>query len=93
MIDFQSSARALRPCPSGTFDNSQQHARVIYGWVHRPQPTPSPTGTAETLLGLVHLCAFASWWFKHFCSRFPKAIQGFFLKKRLFIYVLHELHE
>jgi hypothetical protein len=54
MIDFQSSATALRPCPSGTFDNSQQHARVIYGWVHRPKPTLSPEGTAE-----IHVSRFA----------------------------------
>jgi hypothetical protein len=25
----------LRPCPSGTLETTQQHARVIYGWVHR----------------------------------------------------------
>ena len=23
-----------QPCPSGIFENSQQHARAIYGWVH-----------------------------------------------------------
>jgi hypothetical protein len=28
-------------CP-GTFENSQQHARVIYGWVHGSQLTQSP---------------------------------------------------
>ena len=38
---------ALMSCPSGAFENSQQHARVIYDWVHRPQPTQSPEGTAE----------------------------------------------
>jgi hypothetical protein len=41
---------ALPPCPSRTFENSQQHARVIYGWVRGPQQTQSPAGTAETLL-------------------------------------------
>jgi hypothetical protein len=30
---------ALMPCPSGTSENSQLHARVIYGWVHGPRPT------------------------------------------------------
>jgi hypothetical protein len=78
MIDFQSSATALRPCPSGTFDNSQQHARVIYGWVHRPLSAPSPTGTAGIC---VHRLAAPKpsegGWFKHFRSRFPKAIQGY----------------
>ena len=49
MTDFQSSASGLWPCPSGTFENSQQHARVIYGWVHSRQPTQSPEGTAEIL--------------------------------------------
>ena len=34
-------------CSPGTFENSQQHARVIYGWVHLPQPTQSPAGKAE----------------------------------------------
>jgi hypothetical protein len=29
MIDFQSSATALRPRPSGTSENSRQHARVL----------------------------------------------------------------
>jgi hypothetical protein len=47
MIDFQSPTTALRPCPLGTFENSQQHARVIYGWVHGSQQIPSPVGTAE----------------------------------------------
>jgi hypothetical protein len=48
MIVLQSSATALRPCPSGTFENSQQHARVIYGWVYRPTKTQSPAGAAES---------------------------------------------
>jgi hypothetical protein len=46
MIDCQSSAGVLWPCPSGTFENSP----VIYDWVHRSQPTQSPGGTAETIL-------------------------------------------
>ena len=46
MIELQSLAGILWPCPSGTFENSP----VIYDWVHRPQPTQSPGGTAETLL-------------------------------------------
>jgi hypothetical protein len=50
MIVLQSSATALRPCPLGTFENSQQHARVIYCWVYGRQPTPSPKGTTEALL-------------------------------------------
>jgi hypothetical protein len=50
MIVFQSPSTVLRPCPSGTFENSQQHARVIYGWVHRPGLTQSPEGTAEIFL-------------------------------------------
>jgi hypothetical protein len=32
----QSALIEVRPCPSGTFENSQQHARVIYGWVRSP---------------------------------------------------------
>ncbi|HXB58277.1 MAG TPA: hypothetical protein VNU95_01870 [Candidatus Acidoferrales bacterium] len=56
MIDFQSLATALRPCPSGTFENGQQHTRVIYGGVHRPQMTRSPAGTTETLLGVATWC-------------------------------------
>jgi hypothetical protein len=47
MIGFQSLVSGLRPCPSGTFENSQQHARVIYGWVRRPLKTQSPAGTTE----------------------------------------------
>jgi exodeoxyribonuclease VII small subunit len=31
----QSALIEVRPYPFGTFENSQQHARVIYGWVHR----------------------------------------------------------
>jgi hypothetical protein len=50
MIDFQSPPVALWPCPSGTFENSRQHARVIHGWVHRPQLVPSPGGTTEALV-------------------------------------------
>src|SRR5580704_1558875 len=50
MIDLQSSATALQPCPSRTFENSQQHARVIYGWVHRPLKTQSPKWSTEILL-------------------------------------------
>jgi hypothetical protein len=46
MIDFQSPAKAQRPCPNGTFENSP----VIYDWVHRPKLTQSPGGTAEPLL-------------------------------------------
>jgi hypothetical protein len=42
MIVLQSSATVLRPCPSGIFENSQQHARVIYGWVHRPHQPKVP---------------------------------------------------
>jgi hypothetical protein len=34
-------------CPSGTFENSQQHARVIHGWVHRLPKTKSPGRTSE----------------------------------------------
>jgi hypothetical protein len=30
--------------PFGTFENSQQHARMIYGWVHGPQSIQSPAG-------------------------------------------------
>jgi hypothetical protein len=52
MIVLQSSALALRPCPSGTFENSQQHARVIYGWVPSSQSNQSPAGTAEILFHL-----------------------------------------
>src|ERR1700733_9546087 len=48
MIVFQSSITALPPCPSGTFENSQQHMRVIYGWAHRPLKSQSPKGTAES---------------------------------------------
>ena len=65
---------ALQPCPSGTFENSQQHARVIYGWVHRPfkaclvsrgstwcnQLRPIPTYYGAPLpLGIVGLHALA----------------------------------
>src|SRR5580692_4696811 len=46
---FRGHQSALLSCPSGTFENSQQHARVIYGWVHSRQPTQSPEGTAEIL--------------------------------------------
>jgi hypothetical protein len=49
MIDLQSSATALRPCPFGASGNSQQHARVIYGWVRRPLEAQSPERTAEIL--------------------------------------------
>src|ERR1700733_5734207 len=41
-------AKGLGSCPFGTFENSQPHARVIYGWVHYPKPTLSPAGTKET---------------------------------------------
>jgi hypothetical protein len=41
-------AKALRPCPLGTFENSQQPARVTYGWVHGRQHSQSPEGTVET---------------------------------------------
>jgi hypothetical protein len=47
MIGLRSSAAVL-PCPSGTFENSQQHAHVIYGWVHRPKPTQVPKGRQES---------------------------------------------
>ena len=45
MIDFQSLATALRPCPSGTFENSP----ALQGWVNDPTPTRSPAGTTEAL--------------------------------------------
>jgi hypothetical protein len=72
MIVLQSPTKVLRPCPSGTFENSQQHARVIYGWVHRLQQTQSPAGTTETLnprwlpilFILPNLCASAPQRFK-----------------------------
>ena len=60
MIVFQSSAVALRPCPSGTFANSQQHARVIYSWVHRPLKTQTPRGMTEILCLLVGFGPFYS---------------------------------
>jgi hypothetical protein len=44
MIDFQSS-KVLRPCPSGTFENSP----ALQGWVNDPTPTRSPAGTTEAL--------------------------------------------
>jgi hypothetical protein len=53
MIDFQSSASTLRPCPFGTSDNSP----AIYGWGRCPQITSSPAGTAEILFGVaVKVC-------------------------------------
>jgi hypothetical protein len=65
MIDFQSSCisacvldcggSAAAFCPSGTFENSQQHARVIYGWVHRLIKIKSPAGTTEILPRLIGL--------------------------------------
>jgi hypothetical protein len=55
-------AKGLRPCPSGTFENSQQHARVIYGWVYRPQQIQSPEGTAETLFHLAGPKAVSACW-------------------------------
>jgi hypothetical protein len=55
MIDLQSSAITSWPCPSRAFENSQQHARVIYGWVHRPTKSQSPTGTTEVLLNLLDI--------------------------------------
>jgi hypothetical protein len=39
-------------CPSRTSENSQQHARVIYGWVHGPQQIQSLAGTTEIFLDL-----------------------------------------
>jgi hypothetical protein len=59
MIDFQSSATAPWPCPIGTFANSQQHARVIYGWVHGRQQIRVPRGRQKSFsllpsLALVH---------------------------------------
>ena len=46
-------------CPSGTFENSQQHARVIYGWVHGRQQIRVPRGRQKSFsllpsLALVH---------------------------------------
>jgi hypothetical protein len=35
---------ALMLCPSGTSEYSQQHARVIYGWVHCPYQPKVPKG-------------------------------------------------
>jgi hypothetical protein len=70
----QSAPIEVPPCPSGTFENSQQHARVIYGWVHRPfkaclvsrgstwcnQLRPIPTYYGAPLpLGIVGLHALA----------------------------------
>src|SRR5580693_2640938 len=97
MIVFQSSATALWPCPSGTFENSRQHARVIYGWVHGPQPTRSPAGTTEIIIGFSGLKCRSEFigvhpWLKtNFCntpfkvsqgySRLSKPIQGFLGKK------------
>jgi hypothetical protein len=43
-------ATTFCPCPSRTSDNSQHHARVIYGWVQRLTKSQSPAGTPETLL-------------------------------------------
>jgi hypothetical protein len=40
---------ALMSCPFETFENSQQHARVIYGRVHRSQPTKVPKGRQNCL--------------------------------------------
>jgi hypothetical protein len=51
MIDFQSSATALQPCPPGTSENSP----AIHGWVHRPLKTQSPAGTAEIIIGFSDL--------------------------------------
>jgi hypothetical protein len=97
MIDFQSPASDLRPCPSGTFENSQQHARVIYDWVNRPLPTQSPEGTTEVALGLkcrtrIYRLARRTGLLhrRNPPSRFPKANQGYpnlfkgFWKKYLF---------
>jgi hypothetical protein len=58
----QSALIEVRPCPSGTFENSQRHARVIYGWVHCPQPTQSPARTAEILSCLVSSSGFVHSW-------------------------------
>ena len=66
MIVFQSSGTVPPPCPIGTFENSRQHARVIYGWVRGPCQTQSPERTAEILPSFTsladstfHLCALA----------------------------------
>jgi hypothetical protein len=40
----QSALIEACPCPSGTSENSQQHARVIHGWVHRPHQPKVPQG-------------------------------------------------
>jgi hypothetical protein len=37
-------------CPSGMSENSQQHARVIYGWSYRPTKNQSPAGTSEAFV-------------------------------------------
>lgn len=44
MIVFQSSAAALRLCPSGTFENSP----AIHGWVHRPKLAKVPKGRQKS---------------------------------------------
>jgi hypothetical protein len=59
MIDFQSLAFAPWPCPLGTSENSQPHARVIYGWFYSPHQTQSPEGTAE-----IPFCHVGSWPFQ-----------------------------
>ena len=43
MIDLQSSATGLLPCPFGTLENSP----AIYGWGHPLTKNQSPGGTAE----------------------------------------------
>jgi hypothetical protein len=46
---------ALMLCPSGTFENSQQHARVIYGWVHGFHQAKVPQGRQKSVF--IRLCA------------------------------------
>ena len=55
MILLQSSATGQLPCPFGTFGNSQQHARVIYGWVNRLQPIQVPEGRQKFVF--IHLAS------------------------------------
>jgi len=45
---------AVRPCPFRTFENSQQHARVIYGWIHRPTKNPKSRRHGRSPLSLCH---------------------------------------
>src|SRR5580692_1958154 len=81
----QSALIEVCPCSPGTFENSQQHARVIYGWGRRSQPAQSPAGTAEIIMGLSGLkyesvfIGVHPWLKTYICkipSRFLKAIKG-----------------